>query len=415
MPSYNPINILRPLFAALWPLIRNHVSIFMTETNWLSSLVGLPLLVAGLAIFFGLLSAFCALPFRKLSSGTFLSLSLLKTRISQVSNVILLITAVTGIVSAYLVKAFLYPSYPVVSGRYVPTHFFNGCAIHFNSFSQIGHIIHYIGWSYAMFFVSIPTIWLVIAIIIATRNLSQRNQDNNSWCFDVVQIGILTVPFLYGIMQVPVSGRYLNLFLFLFMLITANNLVTRTVSLSVIRRFSLYGVILLAVFIEMYPFSPLFASFRPWWLTYPKDYMMSPSRGVLNPWWMGWGEEVAIAGTKIFDRYRREGKDCDSIKLFTNYQGSWLLRKPPVKIIKMDICHNFTYNNNDFYIFNRMGISETSLPFPDTVKPYFTIEFRGFVQAWIFRGSDISGLFDRRTNLPVGSGLTGDLLNPEKR
>jgi hypothetical protein len=91
------------------------------------------------------------------------------------------------------------------------------------------------------------------------------------------------------------------------------------------------------------------------------------------------------------------------------------MRKPPVKIIKMDICHNFTYNNNDFYIFNRMGISETSLPFPDTVKPYFTIEFRGFVQAWIFRGSDISGLFDRRTNLPVGSGLTGDLLNPEKR
>ena len=80
-----------------------------------------------------------------------------------------------------------------------------------------------------------------------------------------------------------------------------------------------------------------------------KDYMMSPLEVFLTPG--GWGgAEVAIAGTKIFDRYRREGKDCDSIKLFTNYQGSWLLRKPPVKIIKMDICHNFTYNNNDFYI-----------------------------------------------------------------
>jgi hypothetical protein len=409
MPSYNPINILRPLFAALWPLIRNHVSIFMTETNWLSSLVGLPLLVAGLAIFFGLLSACCALPFRKLSSGTFLSLSLLKTRISQVSNVILLITAVTGIVSAFLVKAFLYPSYPVVSGRYVPTHFFNGCAIHFNSFSQIGHIIQYVGWAYASFFVSIPTIWLVTAIILATRNISQKNRDINSWCFDTVQIVILTVPFLYGIMLVPVSARYLNLFLFLFILITACNLVAWTVSLSATRRFSLYGAILLAVFIEMYPFSPLFASFRPWWLNYPKEYMLSPSKGILNPWWMGWGEEVAIAGSKIFDRYRQEGKDCDSIKLYTNYQGGWLMRKPPVKIIKMDTCHNFTYSNNDYYIFNRMGVSETSLPFPDTVGPYITVEFRGFVQAWIFKGSDISGLFDRKKNLPDSSGPTGDL------
>lgn len=409
MPSYNPINILSPFFAAFWPFIRNHVSIIVAENNLFISLVGLPILVAGLAILFGLLSACCALPFRKLSCGACLSVSLLKTRISQVSSVLLLVTTIAGVVSALLVKALLYPAYPVISGRYVPTHFFNQSAIHFNSSSQIGHIIQYVGWAYASFFVSIPTIWLVTAIILATRNISQKNRDINSWCFDTVQIVILTVPFLYGIMLVPVSARYLNLFLFLFILITACNLVAWTVSLSATRRFSLYGAILLAVFIEMYPFSPLFASFRPWWLNYPKEYMLSPSKGILNPWWMGWGEEVAIAGSKIFDRYRQEGKDCDSIKLYTNYQGGWLMRKPPVKIIKMDTCHNFTYSNNDYYIFNRMGVSETSLPFPDTVGPYITVEFRGFVQAWIFKGSDISGLFDRKKNLPDSSGPTGDL------
>jgi hypothetical protein len=36
-----------------------------------------------------------------------------------------------------------------------------------------------------------------------------------------------------------------------------------------------------------------------------------------------------------------------------------------------------------------MGIAQLDIGFPKEIEPFDKISFRGFIQAWVFRGSDL--------------------------
>lgn len=398
MPSYDPVGIMMPLWRALWPFLRGVNFLNPGDSGAPTELLGLfPMVIAG-AILFGSLGAGGTLLFRFFNRSGILKLFIRKN-ISKISGITVFSCAVIGILSSLCIKGFLYPYFPVQAGGVIPTHMFNASAVHFNAQSGSGHMFSYIGWAYAHFFVAVPTVWLLAAVFTAFRRIFGLKRNDDDPCFLYRQsllVMIFLIPALYGLFQVPVSARYLNLYLLLFLLITVTDILKQTLEMRNFHRKLLLGLILCAAFIEIFPFKPLGAAFRPLWLSYSQHYMQQPSKGILNPWWMGWGEEVAIAGRKIQSRYRKENGNFSRVRLYTNYLGNWLRRKPNIPIIQMDTASSFTYGEHDYYLLNRMGVAQSEYPFPESAMPYMKVEFRGFVQAWVFRGSDIPGFFDRK-------------------
>ena len=45
-----------------------------------------------------------------------------------------------------------------------------------------------------------------------------------------------------------------------------------------------------------------------------------------------------------------------------------------------------SYTEDDFFIVNRASVIQNDSKFPTGIQPYATIEFSGYVQAYIFRG-----------------------------
>jgi hypothetical protein len=50
------------------------------------------------------------------------------------------------------------------------------------------------------------------------------------------------------------------------------------------------------------------------------------------------------------------------------------------------------YTEHEYFLLNRLGCVQQVPPsFPEKVKPVFTIGFRGYTQAWVFRGDQLRG------------------------
>lgn len=393
MPSFHPAHILNSIISWTWVVLRKSNAV-SNAGSW-KDLLQLPLWVIGLAFLAGSVSACFVRIILIVRKADVRFLYWFRNKPWFMSAVFQISVTVIGIVSAFYLKAYLYPHFPVSPGRYVPTILFNDTAVHFNAPDFKWHLLLSIGWAYAVFVTAIPSVWLVASFFLAFRNCSSMNSCTSAEKkLNYLKMAVLLVPGLYGLFMIPVGSRYLNLFLLLFILITISELLSEISRFSSFRRAVLIGFLLVATFLEVLPFYPANASFRPWWLSYSDDYMRKPSKGELNPWGMGWGEGVSIIGKKLTGKYRSDGDNETKVRLYTNYPGGWLRRKPNISIIEItDTTSLFSYGEHDYYLFNRMGVTQSHLPFPDTVKPFMTLDFRGFVQAWVFRGSDIPNLF----------------------
>ncbi|MFW5785195.1 MAG: hypothetical protein ACOCW1_03325 [Chitinispirillaceae bacterium] len=394
MPSFHPAQILNSVISWTWVFLRYSNS-QLGSGSW-KDLFLLPFWVIGLAFLAGSVSVCLARIVLFLKEKHVRPLLWIRNNPQIMSAVLLISVTVLGVVSAFFLKAYLYPHFPVSPGRYVPTMLFNNTAVHFNAPDSKWHTLFSIGWAYSVFVTAIPSAWLAAALIFAIRNFSSKKRFTSTQKkLSYIKIVVLLVPGLYGLTMIPVGSRYFNLFLLLFILITISELLYYISSWSPFRRAVLVGFLLTGTFLEALPFYPVSASFRPWWLSYPDDYMRKPSKGELNPWGMGWGEGVSIIGKRLIGNYSG-GEDETKVRLYTNYKGDWLRRKPNIPIIEItDTTSLFSYGEHDYYLLNRMGITQSQSPFPDTVEPVMTLEFRGFVQAWVFRGSDIPNLFDK--------------------
>jgi hypothetical protein len=378
---FKPAAVFDPLILLLSPFLKKHVG------WWPHILYLLPLL-----IFFLGAGAYCAL---KIGSSKKLTGYLPPLeRYLHNGNTIFLLGAITvGMIGTYTVHLYWGPFFLPDPGNYVPSYWINATFWHFNAKTLAGHLASYITYGYAIFISSIPTV--VLAGCVAFR-ISSRGRARLDVKREVMLCAILLIPALHGLTQTPVSMRYFNLWLYLFLMATLLDL-TANVDLTKYRWLVTLFIVMLVL--ELIPFRPLLAPFRPvWHRTGAADEIPRPGVLASARWW-GWGEEQMLAA-KVLEKTVLPHENSPRIALYCNYPGKYL--GPPGS--KIDVYSFYPgvvermggppprYTEHEYFLLNRLGCVQQVPPsFPEKVKPVFTIGFRGYTQAWVFRGDQLRG------------------------
>ncbi len=314
---------------------------------------------------------------------------------------LLVLIIVAGVVAQYRITAKIWPYVPVATGKYIPTVTFNGIAHHFGSPTLSAHLPASMVWECAVFMNAFPTVLLILLFVAAVariRNGGTFPDRQLQRAMDLLAILFLSAPLLFGIAQIPQYSRYLNLFI-LGCLVTALPDILPLLIRPMKKSTGIVASFIVVLLIEIAPFQPLQDTFRPVWSNYSLRFMEQPNFGSVAPWYPGWGEE-------LFESFRillQKGEiGTEPVRLYHNFPAA--LIRPPATVVTSAMPKGqgtlpFRFQENDFYIFSRNGISTyTYLPFPENTKPLFTIADRGFVNAWVFRGSDLE-----RAGYPVRS------------
>jgi len=208
----------------------------------------------------------------------------------------------------------------------------------------------------------------------------------------------------------PVATRYFNIWVFTLVLLfglLGCQLLKLVRSLRV--RAAFVAAFCLLLFLELLPFRPVIGAFWPWWANaaaLPVTNTAEPGKRL--PVWMGWGEEPMIVGRHLREMAEAGQLTSDSFRLFTAYLGDWLTpdraTKNPALIgdnIKLETTEwvetapleGLSFTENDYYIVNLASVINGRFLFPKDKKPFWTIEYRGVPEAWVFRGSDIKDVY----------------------
>lgn len=355
-------------------------------------------------------------------------------KIWTINNILSISVLLIGILSTFLVDAYWAPFFPINSSL-TPMlgNGINGIVLHFNSATIWQHQLFAIGYAYAVFVNAIPTTYWIVIFSLLTRFFLNRNQKIELSLELLLLISFLT-PMAIALLQIPVAHRYMNTTLLLVTTITIIKMIgiftatpfclnggemqpprrkqsvlhpapdsrekyyTNSSMIQVMssQKKTLVTVALLVgiLTLEIFPFKPLLAPFRPVWSHY--DDSNIPILGKINPSWLGWGEELMLAGKRLKGWCRASGNNtiagisCRSITLYTLYGGEWLEAQPDVHSQLFDVINNNQSSTNaNYYVINRSAVVQGHR-FPSNVQPEFTISFRGYNQAWIFRGDRLA-------------------------
>ena len=332
-------------------------------------------------------------------------------KIFKANNILVIYVLVLGVVSTYHVDAYWAPHFPINPEHYQPLGELNRNILHFGAPSFLRHMISSLGYSYAVFVNAVPSAyWLCFIALLFIRRY-RRGEINIDLGVEILLTTTLLLPLVFALCQIQVANRYLNLALFLLALIisvkTTESLVANSLKKGTV--FLAFFAIILAL--EVLPFRPVYAAFRPIWSHYPDS--VTPVVGKINPSWIGWGEELMLAG-QILEKHhdlasnsQNSGVPPRALNLYTVYPGEWLTTNKKIKTSLLPLplgiekipktmqmndslsTDGSLYTESDFYVINRSSIVQRYCDFPTEVKPSFVISFRGFIQAWVFRGNQI--------------------------
>jgi hypothetical protein len=307
--------------------------------------------------------------------------------------VVLAAAVVTGAVANRVVQPYWAPYRPVSPGRYEPPGEINGSRLHFDAATATGHELCSVGYAYAVFLNAVPTVcWGLAGLLLLCRPGWRALRETLDW--PLLLLACLLVPLAFGVLQINVAHRYLNLFLALFVVV----LVCLAGRLAAGARpavcWALAAAFAAGLLGEVAPFRPFYAAFRPFWVEYPSPH--SPVAGAINPSWVGWGEETMLAGERLLRLARRgrlEGVTAERpARLYSIYYGLWLRAVPGVRQVTgvpaMRGEEALGYGERDYYLINRTA-AVTCGGLPPGVRPAFTISFRGFDQAWVYQGKSL--------------------------
>lgn len=89
-------------------------------------------------------------------------------------------------------------------------------------------------------------------------------------------------------------------------------------------------------------------------------------------------------------------KKFDDLRIYYSYTGEWINSGSIVSIYSIynpgftDFNYNIMrYTELDYYVMNRTTIFAQAGIYLKDVKPIFTLSYRGFIQAWIYRGDQL--------------------------
>ena len=324
-------------------------------------------------------------------------------------NVILtLLFLLVGILSTFAVNTYWAPFYPIPLGYYHPPVELNGAVWHYGAATLPEHLLLGVGHAYAVLVNALPTVfWLfLLGTLLISRSVYVRRLGIG---VELLYAFGLSLPAVYGIAQVPVGNKYLDLSLLLLGIIICLKVTELTTSFRQMWRIGVGVVFGLLFVLEILPFRPLYAAFRPIWSSYADSEV--PVVGKINPSWVGWGEEVMLTGQIIEDACRSHNNvlsdtSCESITLYYFYPGQWLNENKRISVapaLGRLAKIGLSYTKADYYVMNRSAVVQESAPFPDNVKPVFVIGFRGYAQAWVFRGDQLDAAGCRFVYKEIGN------------
>ncbi|CAO3440077.1 hypothetical protein [Azospirillum argentinense] len=274
----------------------------------------------------------------------------------------------------------------------------NGLRLHFGAASHAVHLAESILFAYGVFLAAIPTALLLLALAALARPaLRQRLAPRRPAAIHALFGLALVAPLLLALLGTPTFQRYMNIPILLFILTAA--VLAFDVWALLLRgtgrpiRIAAVGVLALLVVMEIAPFRPLYAAFRPLALSYPDPDRPRP--GHPNFSWTGWGEETMLAGKELARRCaaapdgRLDGVPCDGLTLRPVYISHWPssgesgVRTVPSGIADPD---SWPDGPSDHYVINRQSVVGGILRAFPPVAPEFEVRYRGFAMAWVFRG-----------------------------
>ena len=382
--------IFQPYFLILWPMLR----FFNKAVNLIS--IPLTVEIALLLSFICILALFSiVLPWiiENLKRNRFLNIQdCIVLVVKPVKFGLLLVMIVIGTAATFLMKAQVTPLVPVRDGYFTPILTFNGVCLSYGAKTYAGHIAASVAWSCATFVNAFPSVILLTIFLAWAIHASgyRRSEVSIRLVYhEIVAVISLICILLFGALQLPLIPRYMNLFYFLFLISGVIDIALFNFRLTKLKRI-LFTTGLLLLIIEVLPFRPALVTFRPFWSNMPAKFNTDPAYGQVPPWCTGWGEEVMLAGKRIYEEYGHECGSKDEIRIFHNYSGSWVKKPANVNLVFMAFgFDDYKYEKCDYYVFTRSGTTFSFIPFPSQVEPLFTIDSRGIVKAWVFRAGDL--------------------------
>ncbi|WP_018971580.1 hypothetical protein [Rudaea cellulosilytica] len=290
---------------------------------------------------------------------------------------------VVGAVGVYSVHPYYAPMLASNIPRLQNSFAFNGLVLHFGASNLPQHYLEYVIYSATIFVCAIPSaLWL--GLVLGYR--SRKVQGSIPGLGFLVLVGLLLT--LVAIINgVPILSRYLGVAILPIYLYLAAPLISHIAAARTTAGRALALTFCVAFIMEILPFAPLSATFRPFWANYPDPV---PRPGVLNPSWTGWGEELMQAGKELVARcvaspdHRLADVPCEQLRIHTLYPGGWV--HPTIQADTQPKFPNPALSTDaDYYVLNRSAATQHYVDFP-TIDPEFTIDARGYPMAWVYRG-----------------------------
>lgn len=300
-----------------------------------------------------------------------------------------------GVLGLLTVQGYWAPFHPRPDIDGVLAQELNLVTLHTGATSSAQHYVEIILYAFAVTVAAVPSaLWGAGAggLVISTLRLTKRNGLDPALKPALGLIGLsLPLPILASLGGVPFAHRYFNISIGL--LACALILLGLALLRPWQRKLSGYllaALLVLALLIEVAPFRPLFAAFRPAWLSYSDARMAEPGR--LNPSWMGWGEDIMIGGKLLEAECRSgapelDGVACGDLTLHMMSSGSWPGRHA-IKVLPLDPSKVLD-SKRDYYIVNRLYLIQNFFAVPP-IEPDYRVSFRGYDMAWIYRGDRLA-------------------------
>jgi len=346
IPKINYISLIKPLFTFLAPIVRVFEGAFKVPANSLIIVTVTASLIVFLLVKYQIIIIRHVFPFIRKNLFFFVILPFF-----------------VGFFGTYLLmdSVFVHPSYPVPEQNYFPPYSMNKATPHFGAETVVEHTLAYIGVAYAGFVQAIPTVFFIILFL----SFWWFIHDNIGW--RIILLLAFLMPLIYAITFTPVSFRYFNLFIFLVVIAATLEFIKILSHFNIKQQWILTYLFIFTLTIEVLPFRPIFAPFRPIWSHPSTHYNEIPFFGRGSLWWPGWGEERFLVKKRI-EKVLDEGENIQYLKYNKQFNGINILNRA-----------DFAY-----YKIRSKKARELMRKYINK-KPLFTLSYRGYIQAWIYQ------------------------------
>lgn len=315
------------------------------------------------------------------------------TFINKLSAIILGLMILIGIYGTYYVPQMLSPYAPVEIGEFSSIVVWG--TYHYGAYSWVGHKLSQIAYAFATVMSNYPTSVLLLFLVYIYVVL---RKDIEEFCCQIVVLGSVLLIAILACMNQPSDPRYFGVSILLLVICTwiviYNNQILMLYEKKKKRYKTVIGLLVVVCigFIELAMYVPNVKIFAPLW-----NYRSTQWKETIRPGqWdageaMSWGEELALAGRKINKLRQEDGLVEDTITIYSDYGTYWLLN-PGYSILPISQAgSSVQLNEATYFVFTKKRLFRMMElpPFLYEVEPIDTVEYRGEICSWIYKGSQL--------------------------